>query len=518
MLQRLRSTLVVRVTFLIVTLSIVVIGLVGSALYNQLSNGVFKEKLNLSLADASSSASSIAFQIALSQFQDAPTSKVILADILSSPSSSANYSGRETAIFPIPNSGSNSSYRGTSNQLMESSIPADFRKLVRKSKNPHWIRTNINYIGGSSEKGLVIGQLLDVSTAGKYEIYTLFSLNQQSQTIALIRNSLWLTGLALTLLIGLIAWFVLRQLIAPVREAARIAEELTAGDLEQRMEVNGEDEIARLGYAFNEMAASLKQQILRLENLSRLQQRFVSDVSHELRTPLTTMRMAAQVLFDAKKEFEPALSRSAELLLSQIERFEGLLTDLLEVSRFDAEAAVMELAKVDLVELVKEAVDYVHPSLERIITVEVKKSDAGVEVPIWVDADKRRINRILRNLLTNALDHHEGKPIEVSVFETDNEVAVGVRDHGIGFNQKERAMLFDRFWRADPSRARTRGGTGLGLSISLEDAKLHQGTLEAWGVPGQGANFVLTLPKYAGGIIKSHPIELIPNSMRASGL
>jgi two-component system sensor histidine kinase MtrB len=513
MFKRFRTNLVIRVTFLIVSLSMIIIGLVGTALYNQLSNGIFKEKLNLSISDAQSVASSTQFQIALAQFQDGPTSKLILADLLSSPTSSANFTGREVAIFPVSHSGANSKYRGTSNEVLESSIPAKFRAKVRKSSTILWDNITIKYLGGNTEQGLVIGNLLNISTAGKYEFYVMFSLNQQSQTIGLIKHALLLTGFVLTLLIGMITWLVLRQLIAPVREAARIAEELTAGDLDQRMIVNGDDEIARLGYAFNEMAVSLKQQISRLENLSRLQQRFVSDVSHELRTPLTTMRMAAQVIFNSKKSFEPALARSSELLLSQIERFEGLLTDLLEVSRFDAEAAVVELQDIDIVELARQAVDYVHPSQDRIIRINVANFNGSTSGPIIVVADKRRIERILRNLLTNALDHHEGKPIDVTVADTDNEVAVGVRDYGIGFNQKERASLFDRFWRADPSRARTRGGTGLGLSIALEDAKLHQGTLEAWGAPGNGANFVLTLPKHAGGLINSNPIELIPNEM-----
>jgi len=513
MFKRFRTTLVIRVTFLIVSLSMIIIGLVGTALYNQLSNGIFKEKLNLSISDAQSVASSTQFQIALAQFQDGPTSKLILADLLSSPSSAANFTGREVAIFPVPHSGSNSKYRGTSNEVLESSIPAKFRAKVRKSNATLWDNMTIKYMGGNSEKGLVIGNLLNISTAGKYEFYVMFSLSQQSETINLVKRALLFTGFVLTLLIGLIAWLVLRQLIAPVREAARIAEELTAGDLDQRMIVNGEDEIARLGYAFNEMAVSLKQQISRLENLSRLQQRFVSDVSHELRTPLTTMRMAAQVIFDAKEAFEPSLARSSELLLSQIERFEVLLTDLLEVSRFDAEAAIVEIQDIDIVELTRQAVDYVHPSQERIIQVHVKNSNGTSNGPMIATVDKRRIDRIIRNLLTNALDHNENKPIDVTIADTENEVAVAVRDYGIGFNQKERASLFDRFWRADPSRARTRGGTGLGLSIALEDAKLHQGTLEAWGAPGNGANFVLTLPKHAGGIINSNPIELIPDSI-----
>ena len=110
-------------------------------------------------------------------------------------------------------------------------------------------------------------------------------------------------------------------------------------------------------------------------------------------------------------------------------------------------------------------------------------------------------------MFSNAVDHGEGKKIKVSIAESDKEVAIGVRDYGLGFNEEDAPYLFDRFWRADPSRARTSGGTGLGLSISLEDAKLHQGEIDVWGERGKGAHFALTIPKYAGGSIESRPIS-----------
>jgi two-component system sensor histidine kinase MtrB len=252
------------------------------------------------------------------------------------------------------------------------------------------------------------------------------------------------------------------------------------------------------------MAVSIQQQIYRLKNLSMLQQRFVSDVSHELRTPLTTLRMAAEVIYQGKDNFDPSITRSSELLINQIDRFELLLADLLEVSRFDAEAASIDLTTFNIVNLVKKTVDYLHPSKATKLLI-----DSPNEL-INIEADQRRIERILRNLISNAIDHGEGKTIKVRVAESDNEIAVSVRDFGLGFNENDAPFLFDRFWRADPSRARTSGGSGLGLSISLEDAKLHQGQLLAWGSPNQGAHFVLTLPKNHGGLVQSFPIPLVP--------
>ena len=232
---------------------------------------------------------------------------------------------------------------------------------------------------------------------------------------------------------------------------------------------------------------------------------FAGDASHELRTPLTTIRMAAQVLYAEREKFDPTLARSVELLMNQTNRFEALLADLLEVSRFDAEAAVMETEEINLTELIRESIDYVHPSQNRVINL------IAPTEPIRVVADPRRIERILRNLISNAINHRKDKPVDVTLVATDNEVAIGVRDYGEGFAETETKHLFERFWRADTSRTKVRGGSGLGLSIAKEDTNLHHGTLEAWGQPNQGAHFVLTIPRHPGGVIQSHPIELIPS-------
>ena len=500
-----RSSLAWRVTATIVLLSVGIITLVGSALSTQLAHGIFNEKLSVSLADAESSAQSAELQLAIEQYQSKPDLKKVIDAILTVPNINGQSAGREVALFPTTTIAKKGEiFQGTSNYLSPSSIPDSLRAKTRTGKMNVWQRVTLQYSTGVMEKGIAVGNLISVPQAGKFEYFVLFSLSQQQQTSNLINKALWLTGIALVFLLGLITWLIIRQVISPVREAALIAEQLTAGDLEQRMMVKGENEIARLGYAFNEMAVSLKQQINRLENLSRLQQRFVSDVSHELRTPLTTIRMASQVIYAAKDNFEPNVQRSAELLVAQIERFEGLLTDLLEVSRFDAEAAVLDIAPIDLTALVRKTVDYVHPSRERIITIHAPAR------AITIDADSRRIERILRNLITNAIDHREDKHVDIYVGESDNEAAVTVRDYGIGFNEREHKQLFERFWRADPARARVRGGSGLGLSIALEDARLHQGLLEAWGSPGRGANFVLTLPKRAGSSVNSHPLSVLP--------
>ena len=226
-----------------------------------------------------------------------------------------------------------------------------------------------------------------------------------------------------------------------------------------------------------------------------MQRQFVSDVSHELRTPLTTIRIAADVLFAARDNLMPAAARSAELLEGQLERFEALLADLLEISRYDANAATLDAESADVCDLVRRAA----ADAEQLAARRGTRIDFRLPPePCVAEVDRRRVERILRNLLDNAVEHGEGRDVVVTVAGDRDAVAVAVRDHGVGFGPAEQQMVFDRFWRADPARARTTGGTGLGLAIALEDARLHNGWLQAWGECGKGSVFRLTVPQDGG--------------------
>ncbi|MFZ2964728.1 MAG: MtrAB system histidine kinase MtrB, partial [Rhodoglobus sp.] len=303
-------------------------------------------------------------------------------------------------------------------------------------------------------------------------------------------------------------FIVVRLVVGPVQLAAETSERLAAGDLTVRIPVKGEDVIATLARSFNGMATSLQNQITRLAALSQLQQRFVSDVSHELRTPLTTIRLAGDVLYDQRESFPPATARTAELLHTQVQRFETLLADLLEMSRYDAGAVEMDAEPTNLVRLVEDAIDMVRALAES------KGSQLRLVAPggyFEAEVDSRRIRRILQNLLGNAIDHGEGKPIVVWVDSDADAVAIAVRDYGVGMTPEAIDRVFDRFWRADPSRQRSTGGTGLGLAIALEDAALHGGWLEVWSAPGRGSCFRLTLPRVRGAELVSSPLELPPD-------
>ncbi len=363
-----------------------------------------------------------------------------------------------------------------------------------------------------TEPGIVVGSQVRLPADGlTYTIYFVFPLTEEEDTLNLVTRALLTAAGLLLVLVAGITWLVTRQVVKPVRMARRVAERLAAGRLQERLRVTGEDDLARLAHSFNQMASNLQRQIRQLEELSWVQRRFVSDVSHELRTPLTTVRMAGDVLHDARRDFDPATGRAAELLQAELDRFETLLVDLLEISRFDAGAALLDIEDINLLDVAHRVVDAARPLADqRGVLVVVEQP----ERPVRAQVDARRVERILRNLVTNAIDHafpdDPDRPIVVRMAADDQAAAVTVRDRGVGLAPGESAMVFNRFWRSDPARARSSGGTGLGLAISLEDAHLHGGWLQAWGRPGEGAQFRLTLPRRAGTPLRHSPLPLAP--------
>jgi len=369
------------------------------------------------------------------------------------------------------------------------------------------IRSTRPIVGVAEGPGVVVGNQIMLPADGQtYTLYYVFSLQEEQETLTLVQRALLTAGVLLLLLVAGLTWLVARQVVTPVRMARRVAERLAAGQLQERLRVRGEDDLARLATSFNQMASNLQRQIRQLEELSRLQRRFVSDVSHELRTPLTTVRMAGDMLHDARDSFDPAAARAAELLQTELDRFETLLADLLEISRFDAGAAALDIGEVDLAEVARRVVEVTRAVATRRDTRVVVHATG----PCLAQADVRRVERIARNLVSNAIDHAESRDVEVYVATDDHAAALAVRDHGVGLAPGESAMVFNRFWRADPARARTSGGTGLGLSIALEDAHLHGGWLQAWGRPHAGAQFRLTLPRRTGETLRHSPLPLVP--------
>jgi two-component system sensor histidine kinase MtrB len=368
----------------------------------------------------------------------------------------------------------------------------------------YYAPTTLTLADGQSEPAIAFGTPL----GNWYQLYFVFPLDQEQQTLQLVQTTLIGVGIALVALLAAIASLVTRWVVLPVRHAARAAQRLSAGRLEERMAVGGKDDLGALATSFNDMAASLQEKLRELEELSKAQRQFVSDVSHELRTPMTTIRMAAEILFESREQLDAGASRSAELLQSQTERFEVLLTDLLEISRHDANVATLDAEPADVCDIVRRSADDAQQLAER------RGCRIEFRLPAQAciaDVDRRRVERILRNLLVNAVEHGEGKDVVVTVAADSDAVAVAVRDHGVGLGPGEDQLVFERFWRADPARARTTGGTGLGLAIALEDARLHGGWLQAWGERGRGSVFRLTVPRVAGQPIAGSPLPLGPD-------
>ncbi|MEV5435761.1 MtrAB system histidine kinase MtrB [Streptomyces sp. NPDC052682] len=520
-LWRRNIQLKVVVTTLLMSLGVVL--LLGFVVIGQVRNGLLDAKVKASQSQATGG-----FAVAVQKAEEAasgtgddgstvdgrPAQNVNtwLSDLVESLSSGGQGAFDVVTLPADDESGGGRGPRASGFVDPTASIPKALRAQVNHSTVAAQSYTRIIYSNGKdSQPALVIGKQVSDPNSDRYELYYLFPLSQEEKSLSLVKGTLATAGLFVVVLLGAIAWLVVRQVVTPVRMAAGIAERLSAGKLQERMKVTGEDDIARLGEAFNKMAQNLQQKISQLEDLSRMQRRFVSDVSHELRTPLTTVRMAADVIHEAREDFDPVTARSAELLADQLDRFESLLADLLEISRFDAGAAALEAEPIDLRDVVRRVVSGAEPLAERKGT-QIKV--VGDQQPIVAEADARRVERILRNLVVNAVEHGEGRDVVVKLAAAGGAVAVAVRDYGVGLKPGEATRVFSRFWRADPARARTTGGTGLGLSIALEDARLHGGWLQAWGEPGGGSQFRLTLPRTADEPLRGSPIPLEPKDSR----
>lgn len=392
---------------------------------------------------------------------------------------------------------------GLSNNFISQALR---NRVVKLDDRQSWQSASLN-VAGRDVPGIIVGQQLNVPEAGAFEVYFAYDLADADQTLTFVQRTLWIAGIGLVAIVAAISFIVLRTVSTPIVEAAETSARLASGDLGVRIDVHGEDEIATLGRSFNAMADSIEAQIKELGELSLVQQRFVSDVSHELRTPLTTIRLAADMLNDQRGEFDPTTARTTELLHAQVQRFETLLSDLLEISRYDAGSVQLELEATSLAHLAEDIIEQMRPLAEGRGS-ELRLVAPGGYSP--VDMDPRRVRRVLRNLIGNAIEHGEGRPVIITVDSNQHAVAAGVRDFGLGMDPADAERVFDRFWRADPSRQRTIGGTGLGLSIALGDATLHGGTLAVWSELGVGSNFVLTLPRRSATIDGPSPVPVEP--------
>jgi two-component system, OmpR family, sensor histidine kinase MtrB len=500
-----RRSLQLRVVTLTIGLSLAVILALGFVLTSQITDRILEVKVRAATEEIDRARGTVSGIVGGEETRSLDSSLQLARNTLIDRTADAGsgLAGTFDAVLVVPGDGPRAATAAGPVQQ----VPNALREFVKAGQVSYQYATV--HTEDFSGPALIIGSPTTSSTSSvtNLELYLIFPLNNEESTITLVRGTMATGAVVLLGLLAAIALVVSRQIVLPVRSASRIAERFAEGHLTERMPVRGEDDMARLAVSFNDMAESLHRQITQLEEFGNLQRRFTSDVSHELRTPLTTVRMAADLIHDHSEDLDPALRRSTELMVSELDRFETLLNDLLEISRHDAGVAELSVEAVDLRATVQSALDNVgHLAAEADIQL---IEDMPAEEVI-AEVDPRRVERILRNLIANAIDHAEHKPVRIRMGVDEDTVAVTVRDYGVGLRPGEEKLVFSRFWRSDPSRVRRSGGTGLGLAISIEDARLHQGRLEAWGEPGKGACFRLTLPLVRGHKVTTSPLPLKP--------
>ena len=497
-------SLLVRVVVLTLSLSAVVMIILGLILQQQITAGLLQTKIDAATVEIDNARQTV--QNSLSGADSDPNSlreqlQLALTEIgrLDGASGAQNSSAGVFEPVIVP-------FRIDSDALSVSQplgdVPAELRSRVAQGQVAYQYTTVRR--DDQAIPALVMGAPARTST-DSFEVYLIFPLAGEQGTVQVVQRTLLLGGVALAVALTGISALVAMQVVRPVRRAAASARKLAAGDLAERMPVKGPIELETLASSFNGMAEAIRVQIRQLEEFGKLQRRFTSDVSHELRTPLTTVRMAADMLYDGRADFPGYLGRSTELLVDELDRFESLLADLLEISRYDAGMAELSAESIDIRSCVHASISAAASLADQF---DIQIVTILPEHPVVAEIDNRRVDRILRNLINNAIDHADGKPVEVELAAEPEVLAITVTDHGVGLRPGEAGLVFNRFWRADPSRQRHTGGTGLGLAISLEDARLHGGWLQASGTPGEGARFRLTLPRRHGGLITHSPLPL----------
>ncbi|MBD0710461.1 two-component sensor histidine kinase [Streptomyces sp. CBMA291] len=324
------------------------------------------------------------------------------------------------------------------------------------------------------------------------EVFVITDLRaERDDTTALLR-SVQAGLLPVVVLAALLALLAAGTVLRPVRKLGRATRGLAAGDLGSRVSVRGRDELADLARTFNETADALQASDARLREQEAKARRFVADVSHELRTPLAAMTMVATVLEEDADQLPPDAARAARTMGAETARLARLVEDLMEISRFDAQAVRLNAAETDLAETVRASLA-LRGWTDRVET----RLDEGVRAVV----DRRRIDVIVANLVGNALRHGAPPVLVTLATGTGPEgpwATVEVADHGPGLPPEVRERVFDRFYKADASRTRGAAdderGSGLGTAIALENARLHGGTIEVAEGPGGGAAFTLRLP------------------------
>jgi signal transduction histidine kinase len=361
----------------------------------------------------------------------------------------------------------------TSISLTPGAVPDPLREAVENGSVGYAFRGDDELVFGSP----VPNQRL--------QMYLFFPLGDLRQTLTVVRNVLLGVSASAVGLAALVGTRVSARVVNPVRRVSRAARRVAEGLLETRLPVLGEDEVGALAASFNEMAAALEDRITR-------ERRFVGDVSHELRTPLTTLRTSTDYLLEHSEGLPPHVRRAAELLAADVVYLQRLADDLLDLSRVDAGRIEMSWERLSLADLAREVVARRSRGSGQEVRVELEVEPEDLSTV----ADKRRLERVVGNLVDNALIHGGGQDVTVRLDKRDGILLLSVEDHGPGVPPQVAGRIFERFFKADPARHRNdRGGSGLGLAIARENAHLHGGEILVFNHKDRGARFTLQLPR-----------------------
>ena len=333
----------------------------------------------------------------------------------------------------------------------------------------------------AGKPSLVVGGL---APGGDLAVYFVRDVSDIETAVGQLRAALLIGSIVLIIAALVAARRLARGILSPIEEAGRTAERIERGDLLARVPVTSHDEFGAWADRFNRMTDTLAESIRRLEAAQHQNRRFVADVSHELRTPLTALVAEASIVREHLSELPPESRRAAELLVNDVGRLRGLVEELMELSRFDADAEEVSLERVDLSRLI-ENVRAARAPRATFVTP-MKK--------VVLEADPRRLERILGNFLDNAREHAGDADVQIELDgKRDDEVVIAVSDRGPGVPEDRLEMIFDRFTKVDPSRSG--GSSGLGLAIAAEHAALMGGYLQAMNRDGGGLRLELVLPR-----------------------
>jgi signal transduction histidine kinase len=351
----------------------------------------------------------------------------------------------------------------------------------RKFQFPVWLR--------SLRTRLLLASVLTATLALINVGFTSFLMFISGHDLALLAG---LLGFSLGVSV-FVAAAITEPAVRSLRDLGAAVAKISAGDLKTRVPVESEDEIGELAVSINTMAAKLEASLEKERELTQSRRELVSAVSHDLRTPLASIRAMVESMVDGVVDDEETTGRYLRNTLSEVEYLSQLVDDLFEIARMDAGMLQLHVEDASVQDLISDTLESMSAQAAA-REVSLQGGVHGEIAPLVMDT--RRVQRVVYNLVQNSIRHTPPDgTIDISARDAGDEVQLVVSDTGDGVREQDRERLFDRSYRADPSRSRSSGGAGLGLSIAKGIVEAHGGRIWFESIVGQGSKFSFTIPK-----------------------